>query len=106
MNLMPTNLAEAHADAGKIVFTDATRVDTTRAAGYKDGSMYCVAPIEDDVPIGKVQYWAAGTDCCLGRADFNCDDAWDPKARSGVVILDSNTWMPSNRDKYTEAVKI
>lgn len=105
-NVLPTQLAEAHADAGKIVFSDNTRVDTTRGTGYKNGAVYCVAPILDDVPVGKVQFWAVGTDCCAARADFNCDDAWSSKARSGVVVLDSNSWMPSQRDQYLQAIKI
>lgn len=107
INLMPTDPAVAHADAGKVVFTDLTRVDSTRAVGYKDGTTYCVAPIMDDSPMTKVEYWAVGEDCCPGRADFNCDDAWDPKARSGVVIMDVNaTFMPRVRPYYKEAVKI
>lgn len=105
-NLLPSEPAEAHADAGKLFFSDNSHVDTTKAAGYKDGSVYCVAPILDDVPIAKVQYYAVGVDCCSARADFNCDDAWNPQAKSAVVVLESNNWFPSLRDKYMEAVEL
>lgn len=105
-NLMPSEIALAVADAGKIVFSDGTRVDTTRAVGYEDGATYCVAPIADNVPIAKVQFWAVGTDCCAARADFNCDDAWSPKARSGVVVSDTNTWLPSHRASYLQAIRV
>jgi len=105
-NLLPSEPAASHADAGKIFFSDGARVDTTKAVGYKDGAVYCVAPVLDDVPIYQVQYWAVGQDCCGQRADFNCDDSWSPKAHSGVVILESNEWLPSHRDAYMTSVKL
>lgn len=105
-NLLPSEPALAHSDAGKVFFSDDARVDTTKAVGYKDESVYCVAPVLDDVPIAKIQFWAVGMDCCAQRADFNCDDAWNPKAKSGVVILDSDSWIPSHRDKYLKAVNL
>jgi len=119
-NVLPTEPAEAHADAGKIVFSHTARVDTTRAVGYKSGSVYCVAPILDDTQLDRVEYWAAGIDCCPSRGDFNCDDSWNPKAKSGVVILDTTAgdaavssgdtsvgfslWK-SKRDYYVKAVR-
>merc|ERR550537_821201 len=104
-NVLPTEPAEAHADAGKIKFSHTARVDTTRAMGYKAGSVYCVAPILDDTQLDRVEYWAAGIDCCPSRGDFNCDDAWNPKAKSGVVILDSNALIPTKHDFYMKAAK-
>lgn len=103
-NVLPSYPAAAHADAGKIFFSDGSRVDTTKAVGFKDGPVYCVAPVLDDVPIPVVQYWAVGQDCCTQRGDFNCDDSWSPKAKSGVVILESNEWLPSHRDLYMKSV--
>merc|ERR1719321_2147080 len=105
-NLLPSESADSHKDAGKIFFSDDSKVDTSKAVGYKDGPVYCVAPVLDDVPIAKVQYWAVGQDCCSQRADFNCDDSWSPKAHSGVVILESNDWLPSHRDAYMKGVKL
>jgi len=119
-NVLPTEPAEAHADAGKMVFSHTARVDTARAVGYKSGSVYCVAPILDDTQLDRVEYWAAGVDCCPARGDFNCDDAWNPKARSGVVILDTSagdasvssgdtsvgfSLFRSRRDYYIKAVR-
>jgi hypothetical protein len=120
LNVLPTEPAEAHADAGKIVFAHTSRVDTSRAVGFKSGSTYCVAPILDDTQGDRVEYWAAGVDCCPARGDFNCDDSWNPKARSGVVILDTSTGdasissgdssfgftlFRSRRDYYLKAVR-
>lgn len=87
-NVLPSEPAEGHQDAGTIVFSNTARVDTTRAVGYKSGTTYCVAPIMDDTQLDRVEYWAAGTNCCNSRGDFTCDDTWNPRAKSGVVILD------------------
>lgn len=104
-NVLPSEPASAHADAGKIVFANTARVDTTRAVGYKAGATYCVAPILDDTQLDRVEFFAAGLDCCPSRGDFTCDDAWSPTAKSGVVILDSDGFFPAKRDYYLKAVK-
>lgn len=103
-NVLPSEPAAAHADAGKIVFSNSARVDTTRAVGFKIGTVYCVAPIVDDTQTDHVEYWAVGTDCCPSRGDFDCDDAWNPTAKSGVVILDATAFF-SKRDYYRRAAK-
>merc|ERR1719207_527064 len=51
-NVLPTEPADARQDAGKIVFSTTARVDTSRAAGYKVGTTYCVAPILDNTQAG------------------------------------------------------
>lgn len=104
-DVTPIEKAAAHTDAGTVVFTEDSRVDTTKALGYKATKTYCVAPILDDSSVADVEFWAAGVDCCSQRADFNCDDAWDPNAKSGVVILDNGSFLPSNFDYYMKAVK-
>jgi len=103
-NVLPSEPASGHADAGKIVFATAAKIDTTRAVGYKEASVYCVAPILDDSQVDRVQYWAAGIDCCPMRGDFACDDAWNPKARSGVVVLEPGGPLASNHAMYMKAV--
>jgi len=104
-DVLPSEPAAAHADAGTMVFTEDSRVDTTKALGYKAGTVYCVAPILDDSQASRVEYWAAGVDCCSQRADFNCDDSWDPKAKTGVVIIDNGSIVTSKYDMYMKAVK-
>jgi len=103
-DVLPSEPAAAHADAGTMVFTEDSRVDTTKALGYKAGKVFCVAPILDDTQSTRVEYWAAGIDCCSQRADFNCDDAWNPKAKSGVVVIDNGSPVTSNFDMYMKAV--
>jgi len=104
-NVLPSEPAAAHADAGKIEFASSARIDTTKAVGYKSGEIYCVAPVMDETQTSRVEYWAAGTNCCKQRADFSCDQAADFSAHSGVVILDSNSFFTSSRDFFKLAVK-
>lgn len=89
-NVLVTESSLAYADAGKLVFADGTRIDAGKALGYKDGKTYCVAPIMDDMMGGAVEFWAVGIDCCSVRGSFWCDDAWNPKARSGIAVQDPN----------------
>lgn len=100
-NILPSEPAAAYADASKLVFADEARVETSQAMGYKDGTVYCVAPILDDAPLENVQFWAAGQNCCAARSSFSCDDAWNPNARSGMVIRSSN----HVRSEYMNAIR-
>lgn len=93
-NILPSEPAASYADAGKIIFAREARIDESKAMGYKDGKTYCVAPILDDSDNLDVEFWAVGTDCCGARGSFSCDDAWDPKAKAGVVI--------SHSDRFTQ----
>jgi len=104
-NVLPAEPAGAYANAGEIVFADEARVDPSKAVGYKDTSVYCVAPIASDAPMDTVQFWAAGLDCCGARGSFVCDDAWNPKAHSGLVIRNS-TLGEDLRGQYMKAVKL
>jgi hypothetical protein len=105
-NVLPSEPAAAHADAGIIKFAASARIDTTKAVGYKSGKVYCVAPVMDETQTSRVEYWAAGYDCCKQRADFTCDEAANPTARQGVVIFDANSWFFTSRREYYElAVK-
>jgi len=89
-NVLPAEPADSHADAGKIFFTADSKVDITRAVGFQaQGGVYCVAPILDETQIARVNYWAVGRDCCNSRASFNCDEAWNPDAHAGAVIVDT-----------------
>lgn len=103
-NVLASEPAAAHADAGKIVFSNSARIDTTRAVGYKVGTTYCVAPILDDQQLDRVEYWAVGVDCCGARGDFACDDSWDPHAKSGVSVVEGPPFLPSRHDYYLKAI--
>eukprot|EP00933_Yihiella_yeosuensis_P080583 TRINITY_DN94035_c0_g1_i1.p1 TRINITY_DN94035_c0_g1~~TRINITY_DN94035_c0_g1_i1.p1 ORF type:complete len:301 (+),score=65.64 TRINITY_DN94035_c0_g1_i1:123-1025(+) len=99
-NVLPSEPAAGYIDAGKIIFARESRIDVSRSMGYKDdGVVYCVAPVVDDSEGRKIQFWAAGVDCCGARGSFSCDDAWDIKAKAGVTIE-----QPAMLTQYGRAV--
>jgi len=111
-NVLASDSAAGMADAGKLVFADDVALDSVRALGYKeDGTVYCVVPIIDTETSGpsvapnvnQVQFWAVGTNCCGARGAFNCDDTFNVKARSGLVLPDS--MFHDSRAKFLLAVK-
>lgn len=105
-NVRPDESAMGHIDAGRISFSPDARLDTQRSVGYKShGTVYCVAPIVGDQDPASVQYFAVGEDCCSQRGDFNCDAAWDPKARSGVVVITKGPFGDSKKKWYSKAAE-
>lgn len=92
-NVIPSELAAGRSDASSIVFTNASRVDTAHTYGFVDansatGDLYCVAPIAtgDAVTDMRVQYWAAGIDCCFPRSNFHCGEAANVEAHGALVF--------------------
>lgn len=78
-------------DAGRIVFSNSSYVDTTMSSGYKKSDVYCVAPIKTDVSFTTYDFWAVGINCCSGTSpDFHCDDYNKPEAHSGMRLLDDS----------------
>lgn len=106
-------------DAGMLLFTSDTRLDLTRAVGYrsvKEGRTMCVAPVVDNAdPQAPVNFFAVGINCCEERQSFNCDSAQDSQARSGLLMLqpdmlvsDSMEWAvnPDGLDAFKEAIRL
>jgi hypothetical protein len=97
-------------DAGMVLFTGDTHIDTTRAVGYKNaadgGNMYCVAPIMDSHQGGAdpITFWAVGVNCCEPRAHFVCDDAGDGGAKSGLLLLDKEFLVPEDMEWAIEGM--
>jgi len=111
-DVLPGEPAVAHADAGTLIFSTDSRVDLGKVVGYKTtGAVYCVAPIlkKDPIVSSRVEYWAAGTDCCHARSGFSCGDAWQRHARVGMVLpeaLPSKSWLfPGSREQYLKAAE-
>jgi len=88
-NVLPTEDPGAFKDGAFLEFTRTTRVDTTRGLGYKDGKLWCVAPVVDGARY-NVGFWAVGTDCCRARGWFSCGDVGDPSQHAGLVVLDTS----------------
>lgn len=110
--------AAARVDAAYIDFWNeegeatwgATSVDVSRSAGFRDGSIYCAAPVMNPNTAGaglpRVEYWAIGIDCCDPLGSFTCDASREWNGGYGVKMLDQG--MPCagcNQDRFRAAVR-
>mmetsp|Transcript_70114 Transcript_70114/g.193965 ORF Transcript_70114/g.193965 Transcript_70114/m.193965 type:complete len:299 (+) Transcript_70114:160-1056(+) len=86
-NVLPSEPALSHIDAGSIIFSADAHVDIASAASYRGERRFCVAPVLGVAPQSIVEYWAAGLDCCPPGGNFTCGAAADPQARAGLVYL-------------------
>lgn len=105
-NVVSSEPSAAIADAGKITFNQEVRVDVNKSVGYtrEDGMVYCVAPVIDPTKQPRIEYWAAGINCCAQSGEFSCDASANPKAQGGVVVFDNNGWFaPARYPFYQKA---
>lgn len=78
VNVLPSEAGASKIDATTLSFTNQTLVDASRTFGFTDANdrkakMYCVAPVSDgNLYHRRVQFWAAGINCCEARSNFNC----------------------------------
>jgi len=83
-------------DAGVIEFTPGSSLDLRHSIGFKDGDVYCVAPVmKNGTGIGHgqthVDFWAVGVNCCSGKAaDFSCGEYKMASTRSGVRLVNDD----------------
>mmetsp|Transcript_25470 Transcript_25470/g.73508 ORF Transcript_25470/g.73508 Transcript_25470/m.73508 type:complete len:320 (+) Transcript_25470:62-1021(+) len=79
-------------DAGQVFFVPDAAPDGSKAAGFKNLRMYCVAPITlpGIIPAtGNYDFWAVGTNCCSGAPnDFHCMDR--DEAHAGLRVIDKD----------------
>lgn len=91
-NVYPSETADSKLDATTIVFTNTTYVDIRKSYGFVDATdssapIYCVAPVTDGKDSSKrMQFWAAGINCCGTQAKFECGDADNKDAHGGIVF--------------------
>eukprot|EP00451_Oxyrrhis_marina_P002030 CAMPEP_0204256122 /NCGR_PEP_ID=MMETSP0468-20130131/3592_1 /ASSEMBLY_ACC=CAM_ASM_000383 /TAXON_ID=2969 /ORGANISM="Oxyrrhis marina" /LENGTH=274 /DNA_ID=CAMNT_0051230051 /DNA_START=147 /DNA_END=971 /DNA_ORIENTATION=- len=109
-NVLPTDSAASHADAGVITFAKGSHVDVTQSTGYRMGPLYCAAPIMDSGSVNSAEFWAVGVDCCSEVGDMWCDDVKDANSRVGSVVPpDVVSWLnlgaAQDYDKFRAAVQ-
>jgi len=76
----------AYRDAGEISFDLSAIADTEQSLGFKDHSVFCVAPVLDaSDQVSNVYFWAVGYDCCSSRGGFDCGGV-SPGTRGGGGI--------------------
>ena len=65
--------------------------------------VYCVAPITTPSMLTQtLDFWAVGTDCCgTSSSDFRCGEYANPRARSGLRVLDESV-LPNYRARWQE----
>jgi hypothetical protein len=80
-------------DAGRVYFASTAKIDRSQSWHFKDGTLYCVAPIISSAGMQTktLDFWAVGTDCCSDIAsDFRCGEFTNMNARSGLRLLDES----------------
>eukprot|EP00747_Dinoflagellata_sp_TGD_P163699 gnl/TRDRNA2_/TRDRNA2_182665_c0_seq1.p1 gnl/TRDRNA2_/TRDRNA2_182665_c0~~gnl/TRDRNA2_/TRDRNA2_182665_c0_seq1.p1 ORF type:complete len:409 (-),score=76.91 gnl/TRDRNA2_/TRDRNA2_182665_c0_seq1:363-1589(-) len=98
-NVIASQPSPRFADASMLYFASSTRLDTSRAVGYKasdTGTTFCVAPIVDS-SLGleqDINYFAVGIDCCAARGHFVCDGAASEATASLVVLNPDMVFEP------------
>jgi hypothetical protein len=106
-NVVSSEPSAAIADAGKITFNQQTRVAVNKSVGFtaENGMVFCVAPVMDASKQPRIEYWAAGIDCCSAAGEFHCDAANNPSAQGGVVVFDNNGWFFPSRFPYYQKAR-
>mmetsp|Transcript_41763 Transcript_41763/g.100229 ORF Transcript_41763/g.100229 Transcript_41763/m.100229 type:complete len:308 (+) Transcript_41763:92-1015(+) len=93
VNVDPSKILQRgsqYMDAGRMYFTPTAMVDTSRAIGFKNGDVYCVAPIvlSEKRVLPSYDFWAVGKNCCNGLTpDFRCGEYRNPRAKSGLRMM-------------------
>ena len=70
-------------------FADGAKLDGTKAMGFKNLDLYCVAPIVNGNEVmSTYDFWAVGLNCCSGvSSDFRCGEFNSPHARAGLRLM-------------------
>mmetsp|Transcript_34274 Transcript_34274/g.72965 ORF Transcript_34274/g.72965 Transcript_34274/m.72965 type:complete len:315 (+) Transcript_34274:64-1008(+) len=77
-------------DAGRITFSEGTRLDISKSMGFKQDGTYCVAPIvTGDASLKGYDFWAVGKGCCSGgKADFACAKETGHGVHGGLRLME------------------
>lgn len=89
--LNPTEASGAqYVDVMTITFEKKTFVDESLSLGFKNGDLYCVAPIVTNVTPASYDFWAVGTNCCdaLGGSFWCSGVINDPSVHTATRYMD------------------
>mmetsp|Transcript_79858 Transcript_79858/g.178905 ORF Transcript_79858/g.178905 Transcript_79858/m.178905 type:complete len:332 (+) Transcript_79858:119-1114(+) len=87
--VVPTRGAQ-YQDAGKVYFRHEVVLDRNRSMSFKNGELYCVAPIVNPKCRKNcgLDFWAVGVNCCSEEpGGFRCGEYDNPHALSGLRSL-------------------
>jgi len=77
-------------DAGRIIFSEGSKLDLKMSMGFKNVDVFCVAPIvaNSSEHITSYDFWAVGVNCCSGnRPDFHCGQFNNARASAGLRLM-------------------
>jgi hypothetical protein len=100
-----TSVGNSFMDGGQFEFTTGSRLWIEKSTGFKDGDVWCVAPIINGTVPNKsgitLDFWAVGINCCSGHIpDFHCGEYSNPRAHSAVRLTDT-----ADQDMFRIVVK-
>jgi hypothetical protein len=87
--IVPTR-GKRYLDAGIVYFQDDVVLDQTKAMSFRNGDLYCVAPLVSTKCKENCGYdfWAVGLNCCSDAAsDFRCGEFSNAHAKSGLRLM-------------------
>jgi len=87
--IVPTR-GKRYLDAGIVYFKDDVTLDQTKAMSFRNGDLYCVAPLISKTCKENCGYdfWAIGLNCCSdSAADFRCGEYANSRAKSGLRLM-------------------
>lgn len=105
-NVAASQSAEQFSDAGFLLFSGDSNVDSSKAVGFRDAksaTTICLAPITDSTfgSTTPVTFWAVGQNCCEPRATFTCDN---PGGKAGVLQLGADLLVSPSMEPIVEGL--
>jgi len=104
-NVLPSDHPGAKKDGGILTFSFDTYIDPVKGVGFRNGDLFCVAPIVSQNADRNVGYWAVGKNCCRPRGLFKCGDAWNENAKSAMMMYETGSLEVGDMTFYKKAVE-
>lgn len=108
-NVLPGQEVASVADGTSFVFHNSTSVNRAHFFGYIDAGspnrpIYCVAPVTNgEQNFKRIQYWAAGINCCGKKKPFTCGAA-EKRSAHGALLLNPDLQGSTHQDFFAKAI--